>query len=476
MSGSSDRPANSSGSGETASSPAIDQAGELRSVRVESLRAIGVLGVLVAHTLGWASYYGPEISQGAVDRAVALGTQASPFLLFVLSGCLLYGPFARRDLGRGDPINLRRYAINRVLRILPLYYAVLLVLFVFQERGGTLKKWVIYASFSQNFVASPNFQINRVMWYMVIELHFYLLLPLLAFLLARASGGSRGRAALFLVTLGLASYVFFMFAWHLDPVPNPFWRFSLLSTFFFLAAGMLLALIRLSWEEQRPGWLRGPLASADLWIAASAGLCALNIFWQFSLPSMNAMVIILLVSVLLVGACVLPLRAGPLVRVLEWRPLAVIGVASYSLYLWHDPVLKALAKSSWAPSGFVGLLAVGLPLCCLVAFASYALIEAPFLRLRRRWARSTPPHSGTPAGNRYKAPVRVPRTAALTTAAMVCALVVGILFAALNPGPSGQTDKMKTRGMAEGKILSPADGAVKAGATEGPLPGGEGAR
>ena len=174
MSGASDKPANSSGSGEAASGPAIDQAGELRSVRVESLRAIGVLGVLVAHTLGWASYYGSEISQGAVDRAVALGTQASPFLLFVLSGCLLYGPFARRDLGRGDPINLRRYAINRALRILPLYYAVLLVLFVFQERGGTLKKWAIYASFSQNFVASPNFQINRVMWYMVIELHFYL--------------------------------------------------------------------------------------------------------------------------------------------------------------------------------------------------------------------------------------------------------------------------------------------------------------
>jgi peptidoglycan/LPS O-acetylase OafA/YrhL len=247
----------------------------------------------------------------------------------------------------------------------------------------------------------------------------------------------------------------------------------LLSTFFFLAAGMLLALIRLSWEEQRPGWLRGPLASADLWIAASAGLCALNIFWQFSLPSMNAMVIILLVSVLLVGACVLPLRTGPLVRVLEWRPLAVIGVASYSLYLWHDPVLKALAKSSWAPSGFVGLLAVGLPLCCLVAFASYALIEAPFLRLRRRWARSTPRHSETPAGNRYKTPVRVPRTTALTTAAMVGALAVGILFAALNPGPSAQTDNMKTRGMAEGKILHPADGAGKAGASESPLPGGE---
>jgi peptidoglycan/LPS O-acetylase OafA/YrhL len=247
----------------------------------------------------------------------------------------------------------------------------------------------------------------------------------------------------------------------------------LLSTFFFIAAGMLLALLRISWEERRPGWLRGPLAWADLWVVASAGVLALGIFWQYSLPSMAAMSIILLISALLVGACVLPLRPGPLVRVLEWRPLAVIGVASYSLYLWHDPILRALAKSSWAPSGFVGLLAVGLPLCLLVAFASYALIEAPFLRLRRRWARSTPRRSETPAGNRDSPQTKVLRTTALTVAAMVGALVVGLLFAVLNPVSSGQTDKPKTGGTAEGKILGPADGSGKAEERKSSQPGSE---
>jgi peptidoglycan/LPS O-acetylase OafA/YrhL len=320
-------------------------------------------------------------------------------------------------------------------------------------------------------VAGPNFQVNRVFWYLDIEVHFYILLPLLAFLLLRASGGSRGRAALLLGTLGFASFVFFLYAWHLDPTPNPYWQFSLLSTFFFLSAGMLLALIRLSWEERRPEWLRGPLASADLWIVASAGLCVLNIFWRYSLPSMTAMVSILLISILLVGACVLPLRPGPLIRALEWRPLAVLGVAAYSLLLWHDPILKALAKSSWLPSGFAGLLAVGLPLCCLVALASYALIEAPFLSLRRRWARSTPRRSKIRSGNQYWSLVRVPRATALTAAALVGALAAGLLFAVLNPDPSGETDKAKAGGTAEGKILGPADGSRKAGAIEDPLPG-----
>jgi peptidoglycan/LPS O-acetylase OafA/YrhL len=469
----SDRTVHLSGSEETAGGPTIDQAGELRSVRVESLRAIGVLGVLVAHTMGWSFYYGPEIGQGAFSRTVVLGIQASPFVLFVLSGCLLYGPFARRDLGNGDPINLRSYAINRALRILPLYYAVLLVLLVFQEHGWTLKKWALYASFSQSLVAGPNFQVNRVFWYLDIEVHFYVLLPLLAFLLARVSGGSRGRTALLLGVLGSASFVFFLYAWHLDPSPNPYWQFSLLSTFFFIAAGMLLALLRISWEERRPGWLRGPLAWADLWVVASAGVWALGIFGQYSLPSMAAMAIILLISTLFVGACVLPLRPGPLVRVLEWRPLAVIGVASYSLYLWHDPILRALAKSSWAPSGFVGLLVVGLPLCLLVAFVSYALIEAPFLRLRRRWACSTPHRSGTPAGNRKGPLARVSRTATLIGVALVGALVVGILFSVLNPIPCGQADKAKTGGTAEGKILGPADGSGQAEESESPQPGSE---
>jgi hypothetical protein len=151
----------------------------------------------------------------------------------------------------------------------------------------------------------------------------------------------------------------------------------------------------------------------------------------------------------------------------------VLGVAAYSLLLWHDPILKALAKSAWLPSGFPVLLAVGLPLSCLIAFASYALIEAPFLQLRRRWARSTPRRSKTRSGNRYWSPARVPRTTTLTAAAMVGLLAAGMVFAVLNPDPAVQMDKVKTAGTAEGKILGPADGPEKAGASESPLSGME---
>jgi peptidoglycan/LPS O-acetylase OafA/YrhL len=90
-------------------------------------------------------------------------------------------------------------------------------------------------------------------------------------------------------------------------------------------------------------------------------------------------------SALLVGACVLPLHAGPLIRVLEWRALAFVGVISYSYYLWHVPILEQLGEASWEPQSFAGLLALSLPLCLAAAALSYRFVETPFLRLRRRW-------------------------------------------------------------------------------------------
>ena len=79
-----------------ADEPLVVQAGQPRVARVESLRALAVLGVVVAHAMYWSST--PPRAADPVERILVLASQVSPFVLFVLSGCLLYGPFARRDL------------------------------------------------------------------------------------------------------------------------------------------------------------------------------------------------------------------------------------------------------------------------------------------------------------------------------------------------------------------------------------------
>jgi peptidoglycan/LPS O-acetylase OafA/YrhL len=99
---------------------------------------------------------------------------------------------------------------------------------------------------------------------------------------------------------------------------------------------------------------------------------------------------VLAASFLTIGACVLPLRRGVGVAALEWRPLALVGVISYSIYIWHDPIVGRLPRLSFLPSNLPAQLLVALPLCVAVGAISYALLEAPWLRLRRRWFGSSP--------------------------------------------------------------------------------------
>jgi peptidoglycan/LPS O-acetylase OafA/YrhL len=91
---------------------------------------------------------------------------------------------------------------------------------------------------------------------------------------------------------------------------------------------------------------------------------------------------------LVVASCALPLSPDRATKALEWRPLAVLGIASYSLYVLHDPIVNRLSNTSLAGPGTAGLLRfalVAVPVCLVAALLSYALIERPFLRLRRRW-------------------------------------------------------------------------------------------
>jgi peptidoglycan/LPS O-acetylase OafA/YrhL len=69
-------------------------------------------------------------------------------------------------------------------------------------------------------------------------------------------------------------------------------------------------------------------------------------------------------------------------RWLDARPLALVGVLSYSLYLWQQPFMNPYNPSAWFCRWPLNLvLAVG---CALL---SYRLIERPFLRRKARLSR-----------------------------------------------------------------------------------------
>lgn len=356
----------------------ISQAGERRSARIESLRALAALAVVEGHVFGTARHYGRGAYDTFLHRAL-LGGGFGVFVFFALSGYLLSWPFVRRDLGAADgQVDLRRYALNRAVRILPLYYAGVAILLVVRNHGGTFEQWWRHGLLVQSLSLRTLNTVDGPLWSIAVELQFYALLPLLAWALRRLSRGSIARAGASVAVLGMASLAWRVWTVQVPAHPGA-WQYQLPTTFCFFVPGLFLAQLRRAWEWGRPTWLRGTAARQDAWIVASVAAFAL-VWWRYDLEGLTA-----LASFFVVGAVVLPLERGRLVELLDWRPLALLGVASYSLYLWHLPLVEELAGASWAPRSVLGQLALALVLCVGVAAVSYRVIEAPFLALRRRW-------------------------------------------------------------------------------------------
>lgn len=361
----------------------VTQAGESRLARVESVRALAALGVVIGHL--WATAHGfdnPDYIIGTLPRRLVFGLSYGVWVFFGLTGYLLFWPFVRRQFDGAGPIHVRRYLFNRALRILPLYYFAVILLLLVAVPDPTRQMTWRHLLLLQNFWRDTIGSVDAPIWSVVVEVQFYALLPLLAWGIFKIAGRSRRRAAVVLGVLALAGMVArqVLALWAENPALD-LWRFQLPTTFGYFAAGMAVALLRSAWEERRPAILDGILGAPWLWLAAAVPLWVL-MNWRYSYENVSVVAVFLII-----GALVLPLRPWPGLRVLDFRPLALLGVVSYSLYVWHAPVILQLdGGRGLMPYGFPAVLAVFLPLLIAVAVVSYLLVEAPALRLRRRWA------------------------------------------------------------------------------------------
>ena len=358
----------------------VEQAGEIRLARVESVR--GTLAILVVTVHLWGTTHHDAASfWGTYWRRMIAGAGFSLWVFFALSGYLLFWPFVRNHFGGGGGLSLRQYAINRAVRILPLYWFCVGLLLLFYDGPAWLGVAWRHALFVPQFWEWSLNSLNAPLWSVSVELQFYALLPFLAAAVFWLARGSRLRAAAVLAVLGAASSVARRI---LAPADHDLWGYQLVTTFTFFAAGMCLALLRHAWEERPPRWLAGPLGSSSVWALAAVPLWAL-VIWRFDLEWLFAPV-----SILVIGALVLPLRPGVFSRVMEVRWLAILGVVSYSTYVWHVPLIKLfVGDRELGGEAFLPLVAVLVPVSMLVGWLSFRVIEAPALRRRRQWARGS---------------------------------------------------------------------------------------
>ena len=172
---------------------------------IDGLRVLAAWGVISAH-IGSQSFDGV----GPTHNLVAYyGAAAYPALIvfFTISGFLVYRPFARAALApRVKPksdrsTNFWVYILRRVLRIFPLYWAVLTVAIIWNGSGNldSLTDWV-QAIFLLPFpdpmklLAGP---LGIAMWTLAIELPFYVVVPLFAAGLKKARARIAPEASMF---------------------------------------------------------------------------------------------------------------------------------------------------------------------------------------------------------------------------------------------------------------------------------------
>jgi peptidoglycan/LPS O-acetylase OafA/YrhL len=330
-------------------------------------------------------------------------------VFFVISGFLLYRPFAAsRIAGEGAPA-LVPYGIRRALRIVPAYWValplVVLILGTGGEVFGSLLDAVRYFAFLQ--IYDPDTIIGGIgqAWTLCVEVTFYAALPLWALLARRVlPGGPLPRTVrwelLALLALAAASIAWKAAAADIIPPGDRRQQVAQIVLPAFadqFALGMGLAV--LSAAVAAGARLPRPLAvlAARPWLClALAAFCFLLLGLEadrvdraFSDAFIVRHELKGLIGALILIPAVFGIALGGAVRrALAWRPLLWLGLVSYSFYLWHLVWIFKLEESQPEPgAGWLWRAGLAFAITLVVSWVSYRLIEAPGILLGRRWAR-----------------------------------------------------------------------------------------
>jgi peptidoglycan/LPS O-acetylase OafA/YrhL len=331
---------------------------------IDGMRAIAVLSVIFYHV------YGSGIPGGF------LGVD----MFFVLSGFLITSIIWREAQLREFAI--RRFYERRVRRILPALVVVLAattiaatIVLLPADLLGYAKSLIATVGFAANlyfwhdadyFARSAEYKPLLHMWSLGVEEQFYIFFPLMLVFLARF----HARVAL-LVTAGLAlaSFAANTFFDYTDYTNNGGTAFWLLPTRAWeLGTGAIIALLP---TKVAPRGTAEALGFLGLLLIAIGMFMPLPSSW--AVPA-GTPVVLGTAMLVFAGRAI---RLPAVNRALSISPVVFVGLISYSLYLWHWPVLVLLRYY------FVNGVSLPVYACALVfifaaATASWHFVERPF--------------------------------------------------------------------------------------------------
>ncbi|WP_342644608.1 acyltransferase [Mucilaginibacter sp. CSA2-8R] len=356
---------------------------------VDSIRALAALYVVIHHM---HPYVDKNLSPALFKVFVSpfnYGHQAVD-LFIVLSGYLLFLPIVKRPEKAFD---IKMFYVKRITRILPPYFAVLIisVLLVNNVFGGPsgvqltsspVSLWTILSHvFLIQDIANTSNNVNYVLWSISVEWRIYMFFPFLIWLFRKYN---KVIVALSLTTISALAMIAAKAAgWYTS--------FNGISLHFFglFALGMLAA--QYGFSSNSKGKFLFKKAPFYLLLTLCLVIAfVLNKGTYFGDLSYMVSDVFLGFAVALLMAGLTLGRSRQLLSVLQYKPLATVGLAAYSIYLIHAPVLEliniiVMSKLSINPTMNLAVYyTLGFIAVMLASFLFYKLFEQSSIMLTKK--------------------------------------------------------------------------------------------
>ncbi len=316
-------------------------------------------------------------------------------LFFVLSGYLIGSQLLRPYLQHERP-SASQFYLRRALRVLPAYLVVVVLYFVwpFFREQPNISPWWRFLTFTQNF--GLDLSVTRAFshaWSLCVEEHFYLVLPLIVFLLMRRR--SVGRACAFAVSVLLLGIALRYWIWthYLQPNLDDDQRFTILYwkliyyPSYMRLDGLMVGVAIAAVSIFRQDWWKRFTAKGNLLLAAGVTILVAAVWLFQDMTSFAASVIEFPMLALGFGLTVASALSGNSILAKYRVPGATtMATLAYSIYLTHKEVMHMdheLFRSFVQMNAAAGF-AIYVPTILLVGIVLYLSVERPFLKLREK--------------------------------------------------------------------------------------------
>jgi peptidoglycan/LPS O-acetylase OafA/YrhL len=341
--------------------------------QLDGLRGIAIAIVVLGHMLVFAVGFGST----KLGPLPPLGVT----LFFVLSGFLITRILL--DARSKAEYYLSFYA-RRALRIWPLYFLVLAILFLFTNHrvaaltfDETRVRWPFFVFYVQNIVYKNATLFGPpalgITWSLAVEEQFYTTWPLIVRNLSNIT--LKRLLVIFIVAAPIARFLCPQFG--IDPYINPLCRFD------GMAMGGLVAI----WITERR-----PVRKIVMRVARSVAAIAIVLGCAFYVTSLTHLFSKTIESALWTSILLTAMGSTFAIRVLSHAALRFLGKISYCAYLTHF-IIASFVVSLWPGAGIgirVFRVAVVLTMTCLIGMLSWRFLEEPILRLKQYFPAGEP--------------------------------------------------------------------------------------